>query len=116
MYRNFAVNVVGLSPWTKAKLDAARELVEFGDKLTTKGKELLKNTLDDIIAENPKTEMAAINSNILWLQWDKRLQSVAWHNSGYCKRDSQKNSAWAKLIGLAKKEWVVIPNKSGGLS
>jgi hypothetical protein len=52
--------VVGLSPWTKAKLDAARELVEFGDKLPTKGKELLKNTLDDIIAENPKTEMAAI--------------------------------------------------------
>jgi hypothetical protein len=60
LYRNFAVNVVGLSPWTKAKLDAARQLVEFGDKLTTKGKELLKNTLDDIIAENPKTEMAAI--------------------------------------------------------
>jgi hypothetical protein len=47
-------------PWTKAKLDAARELVEFEDRLTTKEKELLKNSLDDIIAENPKTKMAAI--------------------------------------------------------
>jgi hypothetical protein len=47
-------------PWTKAKLDAARELVDFEDKLTTKEKELLKNSLADIIAENPKTEMAAI--------------------------------------------------------
>jgi hypothetical protein len=47
-------------PWTKAKLDAVRELVEFEEKITTKEKELLKNSLDDIIAENPKTEMAAI--------------------------------------------------------
>lgn len=47
-------------PWTKAKIDAARELVEFEDKINTKEKELLKNSLDDIIAENPKTEMAAI--------------------------------------------------------
>jgi hypothetical protein len=43
-----------------ARLDAARELIEFEDKLTTKEKELLKNSLDDIIAENPKTEIAAI--------------------------------------------------------
>ena len=48
-------------PWTKAKLDAAREL-EFEDKLTAKEKELFKSSLDDIIAENPKTEMAAIKS------------------------------------------------------
>ena len=47
-------------PWTKAKLDAARELVEFEDKINTKEKELLKNSLDDIIAENPKTKVAAI--------------------------------------------------------
>ena len=47
-------------PWTKAKLDAVREFIEFEEKLTTKEKELLKNSLDDIIAENPKTEMAAI--------------------------------------------------------
>jgi hypothetical protein len=37
-------------PWTKAKLDAVRELVEFEDKLTAKEKELFKNSLDDIIA------------------------------------------------------------------
>jgi hypothetical protein len=47
-------------PWTQAKLDSARELVEFEDKINTKEKEILRNSLDDIIAENPKTEMSAI--------------------------------------------------------
>ena len=39
-------------PLDKSKLDAARELVEFEDKINTKEKEILKNSLDDIIEEN----------------------------------------------------------------
>ena len=41
-------------------MDAARELIEFEDNLSVSEKELLRNSLDEIIAENPKTKVAAI--------------------------------------------------------
>ena len=61
-------------PWTKAKLDAARELVEFEDNLSASEKEMLKNSLDYIIAENPKTKVAAIKFKHTVANWDKRQQ------------------------------------------
>jgi hypothetical protein len=45
-------------PWTKLKIDAARELTEELDELDAGEKEKLKKSLDDLVKETPKTELA----------------------------------------------------------
>ena len=52
-------------PWTESKLDATRELIEMESKLDDKDKEILKNSLDDIITENPKTRLAATKFKLI---------------------------------------------------
>ncbi len=46
-------------PWTQAALDAARELADELDELTSGEKELLKGSLDDIVRDTPRTPVAA---------------------------------------------------------
>jgi hypothetical protein len=45
-------------PWTQAKLDALRELVNEIESLTADEKDRLSRSLDDLIAETPRTEVA----------------------------------------------------------
>lgn len=47
-------------PWTRAKLDSLRELVEETAGLTDEEKAKLSRGLDDIIADTPRTEVAAM--------------------------------------------------------
>lgn len=47
-------------PWTQQKLDAMREMTDELDELTDEEKDKLKQSLDDIIAETPKTEVAIL--------------------------------------------------------
>ena len=45
-------------PWTKSKKEAAAELIDFADKLDDKEKLELKNSIDDLIVDTPKTPIA----------------------------------------------------------
>ncbi len=47
-------------PWTVKKLDAIREIADELEELSTEEKEKLKNSLDDIIVETPKSEVAGL--------------------------------------------------------
>lgn len=47
-------------PWTATKLKAARELSEELSGLTPQDRELLARSLDDIVQDNPRTELAAM--------------------------------------------------------
>lgn len=46
-------------PWTERKLEAANELAQELDELTSKEKDRLSGTLPDIVSETPKTTVAA---------------------------------------------------------
>lgn len=46
-------------PWTAAKLDAARKLADELDELTPDEREKLKGTLDDLIRDTPRTQVAS---------------------------------------------------------
>jgi hypothetical protein len=46
-------------PWTKAKLEAAKELADTLDNLNAKEKEDLKRSLDDLVRETPQVNVAA---------------------------------------------------------
>ncbi len=46
-------------PWTEAKLSAAREMADELDELSEEEKEQLKGTLDDLVRDTPRTEVAA---------------------------------------------------------
>lgn len=46
-------------PWTKGKLDAARELVVEQDGLTPEEQEQLAKSLDDLVRDTPRTTVAA---------------------------------------------------------
>ena len=46
-------------PWTEAKLKAAKELFDELDNLSPEERELLKNSLDDIVQDTPQTTVAA---------------------------------------------------------
>jgi hypothetical protein len=46
-------------PWTAAKLQAAKELAEELDDLTPDERDKLKGTLDDLVADTPRTALAA---------------------------------------------------------
>lgn len=45
-------------PWTQRKLDAAKELADEFEELTKKEREKLKGSLDDLISDTPKTQVA----------------------------------------------------------
>ncbi len=45
-------------PWTSGALEAARELIDDSEDLTDDEREQLSETLDDLIADSPKTEVA----------------------------------------------------------
>jgi hypothetical protein len=47
-------------PWLKEKLDAAKELAQELDELSEEEKQLLTKSIDDLVKETPKTELAAI--------------------------------------------------------
>jgi len=47
-------------PWTVKKLEAVREMMDELEELSSEEKEKLKNSLDDIVAETPKTELAGL--------------------------------------------------------
>ena len=47
-------------PWTLTKKEAAIELIDFADKLDDKEKDELKNSIDDLIKETPKTAIAEL--------------------------------------------------------
>jgi len=46
-------------PWTEAKLKAAQELSDELGNLSSKERELLKKSLDDIVRDTPQTTVAA---------------------------------------------------------
>jgi hypothetical protein len=45
-------------PWIERKLEAAKELADELDELSVEEKERLKKSLDEIIIDSPKTEIA----------------------------------------------------------
>lgn len=47
-------------PWTESKIEALQELIEFEKGLSEEDKGLMKNTIDDIINETPKTKIASM--------------------------------------------------------
>jgi hypothetical protein len=47
-------------PWTKARLDAARELAMELDALTSEERNSLAKSLDDLVRDTPRTAVAAI--------------------------------------------------------
>jgi hypothetical protein len=49
-----------LFPWTKAKIKALEETIDFEDSLTEEEKKLMKSNIDDIINETPRTEIASM--------------------------------------------------------
>jgi hypothetical protein len=46
-------------PWTAAKLEAAKELADELDELTSDERERLKGTLDDLVRDTPRTQVAS---------------------------------------------------------
>lgn len=47
-------------PWTLMKLEAAKELVAEMDELDEGEREILKKSLDDLVQDSPKTEVASL--------------------------------------------------------
>ena len=46
-------------PWTESRLEAAQELADELDDLTPREREVLKRSLDDLVADTPRTALAA---------------------------------------------------------
>jgi hypothetical protein len=66
-------------PWTAAKLDAARELADELDELTPDEREKLKGTLDDLVRDTPRTQVAGTRF--------KRIMSKVGTSSASAMRD-----------------------------
>lgn len=47
-------------PWLQTKLEAARELTHLIENITSEDIDILTNSIDDIVNDTPKTEVAAI--------------------------------------------------------
>jgi hypothetical protein len=56
---SYCINCGAAYPWTKTKLDAANELVLELESLTEDEKKTLKDSLDDLVKDTPKTTLAA---------------------------------------------------------
>ena len=72
-------------PWTRARIEAAKELISEMDELQEADREALKSTLPDLIRESPKTELAVV-------RYKKLLKKAA---------DGSKE-------GLKKILWVIV--------
>jgi len=46
-------------PWTAARIEAAKELSDELDALTPEEKQQLRNSIDDLVVDTPRTTMAA---------------------------------------------------------
>lgn len=55
----FCHNCGGIFPWTKATIEAAKELVDDLEELTAEEKESYKESIDELVKESPKQELAA---------------------------------------------------------
>jgi hypothetical protein len=47
-------------PWTQAKLEAAKEFAEELDGLSSKEKDVLKQSIEELARDTPKTKVAAV--------------------------------------------------------
>lgn len=47
-------------PWTQVKLEAAKELAEELDGLNNEEKDVLKQSIEELTRDTPKTEVAAV--------------------------------------------------------
>jgi hypothetical protein len=47
-------------PWTESKMQAAKELVDELDSLDDEDRRILKQSLDDLVTDSPKTEVASL--------------------------------------------------------
>jgi len=56
----FCVDCGSPFPWTKARLDAARELAMEQDALTLEEREALAKSLDDLVRDTPRTSLSAM--------------------------------------------------------
>ena len=64
-YPYFCFNCGQAYPWTADKLDAARELADELEGLDLDEREKLKATLPDLIAETPRSQVAALTAKRL---------------------------------------------------
>jgi hypothetical protein len=55
---NYCHNCGQPYPWTQKRLTLARELADEFDELDSSDKEKLKGTLDDLVKDSPKTDLA----------------------------------------------------------
>lgn len=55
----FCFNCGEAFPWTAAKIEAARELANELDELSTGERQVLRSVIDDLSSDTPKTELAA---------------------------------------------------------
>jgi hypothetical protein len=56
----FCVDCGAAYPWTKGRLDAARELAMEQDLLTSDEREILAKSLDDLVRDTPRTGLATM--------------------------------------------------------
>ncbi|MHB8601937.1 MAG: DUF2321 domain-containing protein [Nitrosotalea sp.] len=57
---NFCINCGNSYPWTKIKLDAAKELVQMQSNITSEEQETLNQSIDDIVKDTPRTNIAVL--------------------------------------------------------
>ena len=56
----FCSNCGSPYPWTKSRIEAAKELADELDSISDEEKEILKKSIDDLIRDTPRTEVAAV--------------------------------------------------------
>ncbi|KAA2282170.1 DUF2321 domain-containing protein [Candidatus Nitrosocosmicus agrestis] len=64
-------------PWTKSKINALEELIDFEEKLSETNKEDLKKNINDIINETPRTKIATIKFKHLLTKMGKETGIMA---------------------------------------
>jgi hypothetical protein len=57
---NFCKSCAKPFPWTEAKKNALKELIDFENRLTIKDKKIMEDSIDDIINETPRTKIASM--------------------------------------------------------
>jgi len=57
---NFCHNCGKPYPWTAKKIEAVREMTDELEGITEEEKEKLRNSLDDLVSETPKSEVAVL--------------------------------------------------------
>ena len=56
---NFCLSCGAQFPWTKAKIEAIKELIDFEIKLSDNDKKIMKKNIKDLIIETPRTGTAS---------------------------------------------------------